>query len=84
VGEYSCHHLVFHQDAVDWQIWIDTGPVAVPRKILISYTAAPGRPEFSAVLDQWDLSPTVSPGQFEPKIPAGAKRVELSSLLEAE
>jgi hypothetical protein len=84
VEEWSCHHLVMHQDTIEWQIWIDAGPIAVPRKVLILYTGTPGRPEYSAILDQWNFSPPISPGQFEPILSTGAKRVDMRFLLEIE
>ncbi len=84
IGKWSCHHLVFRQDTVDWQIWIDAGKTPVPRKVLIIYRDTPGRPEFSAILDRWDFSPKISPGLFDAKIPTGAKRVDMKELIKVE
>jgi hypothetical protein len=84
VGKWTCHHLIFRQDEVDWQIWIDAGVLPVPRKVLIVYRNTPGQPEFSATLDRWDFSPKISPGRFEAQLPAGVKRVDVKELIQAE
>jgi hypothetical protein len=81
----KCDQLLFTHDALDWQIWIDAGTQAVPRKILIDYKRLPGRPQFTAVLSDWNLAPPAKDEQFEPCVPKDAKQVELKRLLgEAE
>jgi hypothetical protein len=82
VGGVKCTHLLFTQENVDWQIWIDAGKEPLPRKIVIDYKTVPGRPEFSAVLSDWDLSPSAEDGRFKPAVPNGAKKVELARLFE--
>jgi hypothetical protein len=77
VSGTKCHHLAFRQDGIDWQIWIEDGPRALPRKVVITYKDLPASPQFVAVLDKWDLSPQLPDSAFEAKIPEGAKRVDL-------
>ena len=49
VDGIQCHHLLFTQEALDWQIWIDAGHVPpCPRKIVIDYKNVPQRPQFTA------------------------------------
>lgn len=77
--------LLFTHDALDWQIWIQTGPQPVPRKILIDYKRLPGRPQFAAVLSEWNLSAPATDEQFVPDVPKDAKQVGMTTLLhEAE
>lgn len=81
----KCDLLLFTQDALDWQIWIDAGTPPVPRKIVIDYKRLPGRPQFAAVLSDWNLSAPAEEGQFTPVLPKGAKQVEIEKLVgEAE
>jgi len=82
VGATKCHHLAFQQAAIDWQIWIQDGDTPVPRKIVITYKATPGQPQFIAFLDQWNLSADVPDGEFTFTPPEGAKQVELKSAVE--
>ncbi len=81
VGDTPCHHLLFRQENLDWQIWIDAGPKALPRKLLISYLQEPGQPQYSATIDGWDLAPATAAETFTFTPPAGAKSVTMSELV---
>jgi hypothetical protein len=81
VGERMCHHLLFTQENVNWQIWIDAGDKAVPRRFLITYKNEPGQPQFEAVLDQWGLASPADLAQLATRVPATARRVEVTELL---
>jgi hypothetical protein len=79
-----CHHLLFTQENVNWQIWIDAGDKAVPRRLLITYKNDPGQPQFEAVLDEWGLASPEDLSQLAPKVPPKARRVEIEELLNPE
>jgi hypothetical protein len=83
VNGVKCHHLLFTQEGIDWQIWIDTGKESLPRKFAIDYKAMPLRPQFTALLSDWNLSAKTGDEQFRPALPAGAKKVELTPLFQA-
>ena len=80
VGGTPCHHLVFTQETIDWQIWIDAGPQPVPRKLVITYKDEAGFPQYTARLSEWNLDAHVSPLYFEFDPPAGADRIEFMPL----
>jgi len=75
VGDTKCHHLLFRQENIDWQIWIDAGKQPLPRKLVITYTQEPDQPQYVATMDNWDLAPAVSEETFTFTAPAGAKAV---------
>ncbi|MCE5327503.1 MAG: DUF2092 domain-containing protein [Planctomycetaceae bacterium] len=81
IGGRMCDHLLFTQDNVDWQVWIDTAEPAVPRKVVITYKEDPDRPQYEAVLDQWQFDPPADPAQFTPQVPTAARRVEIADLV---
>lgn len=83
VDGVKCHHLLFTQEVIDWQIWVDAAKEAVPRKFLIDYKTLPERPQFTAAFSDWDLSAKAGEEQFMPVLPAGAKKVEMTQLFEA-
>jgi hypothetical protein len=83
LGGVKCHHLLFTQELIDWQIWIDAGKESVPRKFVIDYKNLPGRPEFSAVLSDWNLTAPTGDEQFKSAVPKDARKVELAHLFEA-
>ncbi len=88
VGQHRCHgaacdHLLFTQENMDWQIWIDRGTPPVPRKVVMDYKTRPGRPQFVAMLSDWALSSSVDDKLFDAVLPKDAKKVEMSELLKA-
>ncbi|KAF0234645.1 MAG: hypothetical protein FD177_672 [Desulfovibrionaceae bacterium] len=48
-----CEHLFFQGKDVDWQIWVEDGPSALPRKIVITEKKLRSSPQFTAVLSGW-------------------------------
>jgi hypothetical protein len=82
VGETKCHHLLFRQENLDWQIWIDAGKQPLPRKLVITYTSEPEQPQYVATIDNWDLAPAFSEKMFTFTPPSGAKSVTMSDLIE--
>lgn len=83
-GIHDCHHLAFQQQSVDWQVWIDAGAVSVPRKVVITYKLEPGAPQFSALIEDWNLSSAISDDDFTLELPAGARPVEMEELIEPD
>ena len=81
VDGHTCHHLMFRQELVDWQIWIDAGDKALPRKFVITYKTEPGQPNYSATMDEWKLSARVSDDMFTFRPPENSQRVEITDLL---
>jgi hypothetical protein len=80
----KCDHLLFTQDNVDWQIWIDVGEPAVPRRVVITYKNDPDRPQYEAVLSEWQLASSFDAAQFAPQVPPNARRVEIEQLANSE
>jgi hypothetical protein len=80
IDGHPCDHLLFTQDNVDWQIWIDAGTSAVPRKVVITEKGDPDRPQYEAVLDGWEFNLPLSATQFDPQLPPTATSVDLSDL----
>lgn len=81
VDGQPCHHLAFRQEMIDWQVWIDAGEHAVPRKLVITYTREPGFPHYAAVLENWDLAAKPPAGVFAFRPPPGTKQIEMSELV---
>jgi hypothetical protein len=76
VANTPCHHLIFIQDNIDWQIWIEEGYRALPLKILITYKNEPGQPNHVVKISKWDYVP-FSPDQvFKFIPPPGAIEIE--------
>ncbi len=81
VGDTKCHHLLYLQENLDWQIWIDAGEQPLPRKLVITYTQEPDQPQYVAVMDDWDLAPVTSEETFTFMPPTGATSVSMADLV---
>lgn len=57
VGGAMCDHLFFQGKDVDWQLWVEDSPSALPRKVVITEKKQYGMPQFSAVLSGWKTGP---------------------------
>lgn len=81
VGETPCHHLLFQQENIDWQIWIDAGSQPLPRKLVITYVEEHDQPQYVAFMDGWDLSPATTDETFKFTPPADAQAVSMEDLI---
>lgn len=84
VGDTQCHHLLFRQGNIDWQVWIQADGRPLPRKLVITYTQETDQPQYAATLDGWDLAPTVSDEIFTFTPPSGATNVSMLDLVEQD
>jgi len=76
-----CHHLVFSQPTIEWQIWIDAGDQPLVRQLAISYVREQGEPQYVATLSKWRLLSALPDELFRFEAPDGAQRVDAQSLV---
>lgn len=67
----ATQHLVFRGRDVDWQIWIEDGPVPLPLKYVITSKDVEGSPEYEILLSDWNLDPKLSDDFFNFRPPPG-------------
>jgi hypothetical protein len=79
-----CHHLVFAQETIEWQIWIDAGDQPLPRKFVITYVDEPGEPQYGATIRRWNLDPTFPESLFTFEAPEGAQKVDVKAIKPAD
>ena len=78
VAGANCEHYAFRQKAVDWEVWIRSDGPALPCKMVITTTADPSLPQYSATM-KWEAgSPTADTFTFNP--PADAHRITVADL----
>jgi hypothetical protein len=76
VGGVTCEHYAFHQEGVDWQVWIQLGEFPLPRRLVITTLTDDARPQHSDTLT-WNLAPSFNDEAFAFDPPPDAKRVLL-------
>jgi hypothetical protein len=76
VNGVTCEHYAFHQEGVDWQLWIQLGEFPLPRKLVITTLSDEARPQHSDTLT-WNLAPSFNDGAFAFDPPPDAKRIIL-------
>jgi hypothetical protein len=75
-----CEHLVFSQDNLDWQVWIEEGARPVPRKFVITYKDEPNSPQFTAIFSDWDFTTPLPDFVFKFEPPPGAAQIEVTDI----
>ena len=80
VNGVHCHHLVFTQAEIDWQIWISDGVLPLPQKLVITYKLEDGYPQYTALFSNWDLGPGLNDAVFEFIPPAGAIKIVFAEI----
>jgi hypothetical protein len=76
----SCQHLAFTQANIDWQVWIEDGPMPTPKKIVITYKDEEGSPQYTALFSKWDFDTKLPDFVFSFDPPAGAQKIDIMEL----
>jgi hypothetical protein len=74
VGGITCEHYAFRQPGLDWEIWIQNGDYPLPKKVVLTTTTDPARPDYSAVYT-WNLAPSFDATAFTFVPPSDARRI---------
>jgi hypothetical protein len=78
MGNVMAHHIAVTKKDVDWQIWIQDGPQALPLRYVITTKELPGHPQFTLETRDWRPNAPIEAASFAFTPPAGAKRVEFA------
>ncbi len=75
IGKKKCDRLVYSQERVDWQLWIEEGKRALPCQIMLVYKNEPGPARSTLVFRDWNFAADASAERFKATIPAGYERL---------
>jgi len=84
VDGFPCEHLAFMGPGVNWEVWIDSGKQALPRRMAVTYKEATNFPRFLVEFSDWNLKPKLAASTFAFKKPANAKQIEFAPLAGGE
>jgi hypothetical protein len=74
-----CEHLAFQGNQGDLQLWVAQGDQPLPCRLVITYRAAEGQPQFRAQFSDWNLSPDVPDTLFAFTPPEGATKIAFAT-----
>lgn len=75
IGGVPCDHVALHGNWEDVQLWIARGDRRLLQRMVITYHRAEGKPQFTAQLRDWNLTPDVPDALFAFTPPAGAAKI---------
>jgi len=71
----SCHYLVFDRQDVQVELWIDAGGNPLPQKVVITEKTSPQSPQWTALLNDWNVSSKFDDSLFAFVVPAGVQKI---------
>lgn len=80
VGGVICDHVAFRNKETDWQVWVQIGPNAIPRKYVITSKTLAAAPEYTVVVRDWKTGVKINPSTFVFKPPSDAKKGTVGDL----
>ena len=75
----TCEQYAFHQDGLDWQVWIQLGEHPLPRRLVITTLTDEARPQHMATY-KWNLAPSFNDETFLFEPPADAKKIPFAQV----
>ena len=81
VNGVPCDHLAFRSPGVNWELWISSGPVALPYRLCATFTDKPNRPRKFINLSGWNLQPWLRSSLFTFKQPKGFQEIPFLGVL---
>lgn len=79
VGGTTCQHYAFRQEGLDWQVWIQKGDFALPRKLVLTTTTDEARPQYQATYT-WNLAPSFNDAAFTFDPPGDARQIVFATI----
>lgn len=81
VDGVPCDHLAFRRPGVNWEIWIETGSRALPRRLAATFTDRPNFPRSTVEFSGWNLHPWLPDGLFRFHKPTNAKEIPFADVI---
>jgi hypothetical protein len=69
------HHIAGRTEGVDFQFWITNAPESLPVRVIITYKALQGMPQYKANLSKWNVKPRYSAATWQLSLPKEAQKI---------
>jgi len=76
VNGVPCEHFAYMEPSLNWEIWIENGPRALPLRLAMTYKQVPNFPRFMVEYKDWKLNPKLKADLFVFKAPAKSRLIE--------
>ena len=76
VNGVPCEHFAYMEPGLNWEIWIENGPRALPLRLAMTYKQVPNFPRFMIEYKDWNLNPKLKADLFVFKAPANSRQIE--------
>lgn len=60
-----CVHLAFKSPGVNWEVWLEAGSRALPRRLATTFTDRTNSPRTLVEFSDWNLQPWLTAGSFK-------------------
>ncbi len=77
----ECDHLAFRSSGVNWEIWIEVGRKALPRRLAVTFTDKPMYPRTVVEFSRWNLHPWLLNSSFDFHKPIGFSEIPFAAVL---
>lgn len=81
VNGIACQHLAFRSPGINWEIWIQSGSSALPRRLAVTFTDRPNFPRTLVEFSNWNLHPWLRASSFNFQKPAGFTEIPFLSVV---
>ena len=78
-----CEHLAFRAPGINWEIWLESNPQALPRRLAVTFTDRPNVPRTIVEFSKWNLHPWLGAGDFVFRAPRGATEIPFRSVVKS-
>jgi len=78
-----CEHLAFRAPGINWEIWLESNPRALPRRLAVTFTDRPNFPRTLIEFTSWNLHPWLGAGAFVFRAPRGATEIPFRTVLKS-
>ena len=75
IGGVECEHLLFSRPGVDFQVWVPTSGVPLPRKYVVTDTGTPELLSITTLMTGWNAAPAAVDSQFRFVPPSGTQAI---------
>jgi hypothetical protein len=80
----ECEHLAFRNFDTDWQLWVQVGEAAIPRKVVITSKTINSAPQYTLRIKTWNTGVTPASDAFSFTPPADARQLDPNALIDLD